>query len=343
MCKATINLASLTLLLVFSCIDISNRAAYADDQPTQQHQIIYQVNYTPLKLGQIDGGQPLIPVSLDGNQASIFLVDTGTTFSIISSELAKQMNLYLEPGVGGGGKPILWKGKQAMTTRVPVLKVGNIRFTDVALLVLDAKDISLSPSGNDAAPYQGIIGSNLLQQFAVVLDSQKLTLGLCVPGNLSEHQVKLFGMSQPHVLPMTNVDTNKWFVSAQLLNGRLKGNENLLLDTGSDGTDVSEQLGQEIGLKTQRKRGSKNAYGTQSVAISTTDQINLGDLTLRHVSLTIRPVSEELPPTLGMDILSGYRVLMDFPAKKMYLQSNTAAVPAITVSPTPAAPAPPAK
>lgn len=197
----------ITLLsLIIICSNGSR--IYADDQPTQQHQIIYQVNYTPLKIGQIDGGQPLIPVNLDGSQAATFLVDTGTTFSIISSELVKQMNLHLEPGVGGDGKPLLWKGKQAMTTRVPVLKVGNIRFTDVTLLVLDAKEISLSPDGNDVVPYQGIIGSNLLQQFAVVLDSQKLTFGFCVPGNLSEHQIRLFGMSQPYVLPMTNVDTN---------------------------------------------------------------------------------------------------------------------------------------
>ncbi len=334
MLKTTVKIVYLIALPLFVALCFNGGSVRAEGQPNQQHQLDFPVDYTPLKLGLIDGGQPLVPVNINDIQPVTFLADTGTTFSIISTKLAKQMNLTLKPGIGSDGKPILWKGKQATTTTVSVLKVGTVRFTDLLLVVLDAKDISPSPTGHDVNPYQGILGSNLLQQFAILLDTQAHKFIICVPGNLSQGQVGLAGFAYSSALPLTQINFNKWFVTARFVNSGLKGEENLLLDTGSDGTHVSDQLGKEIHLKAQRQRGSRSAYGNITVTLSTVDELDLGDLVLLNFPLSVRPVSENLPPTLGMDILSGYRVLMDFPAKKMYLQSNTAmAVPNITVGP----------
>ena len=341
------NLAFALLLTTLQCLFLNGLPAQADDPPTQAHQQLFQVNYIPSNFGPIAGsGQPLVQVAINGKQIATFLVDTGTSNSVVSTEFAKQINLPLKPAVGSAdGLPIMWEGKQAMETSVSTLRIGSsFQFTDMPLIVLDADQISLSPDERHTNPNQGILGSSVMQQYAILVDGPKHIFGLCVPGNLSQGQVSQIGFTHPYILPLTNVNNFQWYVQVQFVNGTHKGNENLLVDTGSDITNISEDLAEKLDMKVLGRKESKTAHGLVVSATTVADELSLGSLTMRTFPLVIRPALQHLPPSLGMDILSNYRVLMDFPGKKMYLQPNTAAaVPAATVSPAPAATAPPAK
>ena len=333
------------LLILLSVVPLclSPISSWAENEPTREHQQFHQMDYTPLVSDLLkSSGQPLIEVTINEKQNATFLIDTGSTGSIISTELAKQMKLSLRPAVGSENVPETWNGKQALMTNISVLRAGSILFNNVPLFVLDAKQFVLSPR-NSTRSYQGIIGINVLQQVAILLDSQKHKLVFCIPGDLYQKQVALLEITQPSVLTLTHINGLQWSIPAQFTNNGLKANEDLVVDTGADHTYVSQQLAKQVNLKVHNIQGAKTIYGIGVVAETTTDELSLGDLTLRDFPLTIQPVSGQEPPVLGMDILSGYRVLMDFPAKKMYLQPNTAAVPAVTIGPAPATTAPPAK
>lgn len=192
----------------------------------------------------------------------------------------------------------------------------------------------LAPKAPDDTRFDGIVGANLLEHFAVLVDASQHQFGLCLPGNLYLKQVADYGLTQPYIVPITKKDDGNWYVEAQVAANGMVTSENIALDTGSNTTQISDTAAQTLHLKIIGQQQQQNAYGTGIVGQASVGTLRLGNLTLFGTSVSVSPVTKNESPLLGMDILSGYRVLIDFPAKKMYLQSNTAAaVPAITIAP----------
>ena len=313
---------------------------YADDPPTQEHQTISQMDFTPAKNGTQFLGQPLVHVKLNGILNTMFLVDTGASSSIIGTSTAKKLGLRLQPAVSNNGQPITLNGhrEQATMTQVALFTIGHIQVNNATLLVLPDSNLQAG-SGN---AYDGVIGANMLEGSAILLDSQQQKFGFCLPGKLSPQQLNQIGLTHPYVLPLTS-SGDKWSVQGELTKGNSVGDEDLLLDTGSNATGISTALAEKLHLNPSGLGVQHDIYTTKVVGMGQVDTLHLGDLTLRDISITVRAASETLPSLLGMDVLSNYRILIDFPAKKMYLQPNTVAVPTITVGPAPAPTTPPAK
>ena len=59
------------------------------------------------------GGQPIVQVLLNKTQSAAFMMDTGASSCILSPDMAKRLNLKLQPGIQDNGAPYLWKGKPA--------------------------------------------------------------------------------------------------------------------------------------------------------------------------------------------------------------------------------------
>lgn len=334
------------VLAILLCLYLNSLPAQADDKPTQQHQFIYSTNYVPMKRNHRVGGQPIVQVKINGTETAAFLLDTGATFSILSHEIAKRLNLKLEPSILDNGKPFFWKGRQSSSAQFATLKIANYTIhSNFSFRLLDDQNFMLYPSASSDEPhYDGIVGVNLLQHFAVLLDAPQHRLGLCVPGNLSMQQIAQVGLAQPYVVPITKRKNGQWFVVAQLTNNGTTENEELELDTGSTFTEVSDTTAQNLHLKILEGDRTTNMYTNNAMmGASSVDTLKIGNLTLLGSAVEVSPVSERQPPLLGMNILSGYRVLMDFPGGKMYLQPNIAAIPTITIGPAPVTTAPPAR
>ncbi len=313
----------------------------ADEQPTQEHQTISQMDFTPAKNGTQFSGQPLVHVKINSVTDATFLVDTGASFSIIGTSIAKKLGLRLQPAISDNGQPVTLNGRQERTTmtQVALFAIGHIQVNNAIFLVLPDSNLQAGAG----SVYDGVIGANMLAGSAILLDSPQHKFGFCLPGVLSPQQLGQIGLAHPYVLPITT-SGGKWFVQAVLTNGSSTNNADLLVDTGSNATGISTVLAEKLHLNATGLGVQHDVYTTKVIGMGQVDILHLGDLTLRDIPITVRAASESLPSLLGMDILSGYRVLIDFPAKKMYLQPNTAAaVPAITIGPSPAPVTPPAK
>ena len=329
-------LIALPLLTTFCQI---SSLAQAQDHPTQEHQFLYSSSYTPLKRQAEAGGQPVLTATINGTQTATFMVDTGATFSILSPEIVKQFDLKTEPATLGNGKPFFWKGKQGTATSISNFKVSNVIYTTIPFRVLPDQDFILSLKAPDDTRYDGIIGTDVFEQFAVLLDPVQHKFSFCRPGNLSLHQIAQIGLVKPYIVTITKGMNGQWYSEAQITNNGVVTSESLVLDTGSNITHISDTTAQTLHLKIVGQQQQQDAYRIGMVGISSVDTLRLGDLTLSGTTVSVCPVTKNESPLLGMDILSGYRVLIDFPGKKMYLQSNTATVPTITVGPqTPSVP-----
>ena len=337
MTKANI-IRLLVLLIALLDISLGSYPAYAEDTPSQQH--LYEMKYIPAKVGQKLWGQPLVHVRLNGHLDATFLVDTGSGDSIISTDLARRLNLRLRPAVGDNGQPIFWRNDRATMTEIARFEIGPVNADNAPVLVADASTFNQIWGKVNVNTCDGVIGANMLQNSAILLDSQHHTFGFCVPGQLSSKQLQEVGLPIPYVLPMSKSDdtgNNQWHIQAQFINGSKSGNESLLLDTGSNATIVSDSLAHKAQIMAISQGKQQTLYANSAITMGRVDLIKIGDLILSSVSIGIRPVTDEQPPLLGMDILANYRVLIDFPGKKMYLQPNTPSV-TITVKPQPAPP-----
>ncbi len=315
--------------------------------PTQQHQQVFLADYFPSKRGLTVQGTPLVRVKLNGIQDAVFLVDTGTTFSVISAKMAKQMRLSLKPTLNDDGKPIIWKGKPTLMATVDS-EIGKFTFKACPLVVVEAKDFVVADAAPDNA-YDGVIGMNYLQHMALLMDNAQHKLGFCLPGALTPEQLRQTGFPEPYVIPIVQQDIG-WFAQAIFTDGGLSGTGSLLVDTGAAFSGVSLPLAQRLQLKTLGQEKQINADGTNVVSRTSVSSLVVGSLALSNVSMLVHPTPKGDPSlhvadpssSIGMDILSKYRVMLDFPGGKMYLQPLPPPVHTITIGPGAAPPPAPA-
>ena len=303
------------------------------------------MTYTPLMLGSKVLGQPLVKVRLNKTTDATFLVDTGSVTSIISGTLASQLGMHLEPAIAGDGKPFNLFKKQTLMGRVSSLAIGDVAgaqltYTDQPLIVDTENALHLGP----ASPYDGTIGANILERFALLLNPQDHTLMCIGPGNLSPARLRLFGMTNPYVLPIAqdNKTRSAWYSTIAFTNDGRTGEERLKIDTGSDRTIISGSLAKQLRLTPTDRNRVINYDGPTILDVAPVASAAFGDRTVSDFPVEYQSDPHTFStPTLGLDALSGYLILIDFPGGKLYLQPYPSTIPAITVSPAPAPAAPP--
>ena len=311
-------------------------------------QYVRSISYVPNSVDHLILGQPLVEVMLNGTTTATFLVDTGSPVSVISQSLARKLGGALSPAVDDRGRAILYNGakEQSMMTKVSEISIGQLAFNDRLMLVAEEKSFMLHPG----IPYDGVIGMSLLRSAALLLDTQRHTLTFCYPGTVGASTLAQLGFTAPCVLPLTEDEGAQW-VQARFSDHGNSGEERLMLDTGATQTHVSKQLAKQLDLTTISQQKQRGLFGDSVVDVVKIGEVRLGDLTVRNfpVAAITQPMLTKTlaaPSLLGLDILSGYRVLMDFPGGKLYLQPYPSTIPAITIGPAPTPPAtatPPAK
>lgn len=329
-------IAVVGLFLFSLCLHGSIAQTDTRTAPSKQHLI--SVSYVPDAFEQTTFGLPLVKVILNGTTSTTFLVDTGSDSSVISRSLAEKLGLPLVPAVTDAGRPYSYLGgpEQSTMGRVAKVDIGGMIFINTDMVVADEKTFMLRPG----IPYDGIIGMRLLRYVALLLDTRQHTLMFCYPGALEGPTLTRLKFTASYLLPLTE-DNGVYWIQGYFHNQDVRREERLMLDIGATNTHISGLLAKQLDLKSISKRQQRGLYGDSVVDIVKVGEVRLGDLTLRDfpvAAITKRMLTKTLaaPSLLGLDILSDYRVLMDFPAGKLYLQPHPSPIPTITIGPTPA-------
>jgi hypothetical protein len=122
-------------------------------------------------------GLPIVRASLNGGRLRRFLIDTGASYTQLTSETAKALRLR--------AAPVVTPGPQASPLSTPIyplvsVRVGAVSAADVQSCVLTGKeDVWYRSSG-----LSGALGTSFLARFQVTLDcgARRLTLG--APGEM---------------------------------------------------------------------------------------------------------------------------------------------------------------
>ena len=333
------------LVLFLLNFSLHGSIAQMDTAAASPKQHLITMSYLPNSVGTLILGQPLVQVTLNGTTIATFVVDTGTSTSVISQSLAKKLKLRLVPAVADDGKPFFFiEGReQSSMALLSGVNIGGLIFNNQEMVVAEEKAFVLHPGSS----YDGIIGMNMLRYVALLLDTRHHTFTFSYPGAVESAALTKLKFTAPYVLPLADDKGVRW-VQAQFSDHGVNAEERLMLDIGSNKTCVSSQMAKQLGLKAVDQQQEINLFGNETVDTERVGEFHLGPLTLNDLPLTVfnrkmRTKTLATPSVLGLDILSGYLVLMDFPGGKLYLQPYPSAVPTVTVGPAPATAPLPAK
>ena len=185
----------------------------------------------------------------------------------------------------------------------------------------------------------GVIGAESLANLVTLIDFPHHVVALLYPGNLTPSDLRA-GDFVPQDAVTLNPAGGVFTVSAVLENGKNKIMLNLLVDTGSPGTMIPWAQAQRLRLQGKVVHPASGSHLAELADDLTSLRFGPLSFPSRHVYFADRSFGQEIT-VLGLDVLSGYRVLLDFPAKTMYLAPENVLTPVLPASEAkPASPKP---
>jgi predicted aspartyl protease len=270
-----------------------------------------------------------VEVRLHEGPPRIFLIDTGSSLSVVSRDVALELGLKLQPRsstlVGVAGRT----GWIAAT--LPEVRLGRFLLTDQEVAV-GVKGI---PSHVGLVPMDGVLGNDVLRHFQVEVDYPGQTLRLSRPGEQAhpEHAVPLYFDGQH---PKAQVR-----ITARNSAGHTV-DQSALLDVDTGATSLLLMGPSTRGLEAV---SVPTATRLQGVGSTSPIDIEARDLSIVSAELGGRRVdgsfqaqwigaeqpphraAERMPGLLGHQILKGHRVFIDYPAKRFALTESTGSIP----------------
>gem|GEM_PF-3965920 len=271
---------------------------------------------TTLTYKPLAGGQIVLLVRLNGHTPARFILDTGTNYCMITDALAAKLRLVPQPS------PAHIDGKQAKIVTVPMLEVGTIRYPNIQMAIVPESNLYQG----FGASVDGIIGVDALLDVPVFIDFQRHIVTLFYYSPVTDHQLRSLNAGATSSLPLIDRagDLNFRCV-VELANGRRKASVSLTVDTGAETTSIPKATGRALKLNLD----VPSYYLDEIFSRTGVSDVFLSSLSFGRPGTKIKRVTVQcargavMPHSfvlsVGLDVLAHFRILLDFGAKKMYL------------------------
>ena len=279
------------------------------------------IPFTYLKYGNRNSC-PVIEVTLNGEKKAVpFLLDTGTTSTTIRQSLADRLRLSVREiattSVIGNRK------KKVKAATIDTIMVGDFPW-ELGVVVLQDKDLATI---TDIRPdIGGIIGMNVLNDYAVYIDHTKRVVWLVDAGYKSSELRDALSLQSATVIDLGG---NK---ARSLVSVSVEGEGKLMLlaDTGCETTWIAREAidHQKVPFilypssvdHENISLGRASLYQGRGVAhLRNSPAFAINPWFVSSATLP----NSEWHGLLGSDFLSKYDVVYDFPNKMMYIQERS--------------------
>jgi len=257
--------------------------------------------------------QPLlmIPAFVNGDGPHQFILDTGASTTLLSSELARKLNIEptgTKEGVTAGGKVRVELG------RATSIAVGEARISDLDVGMLDLSDLGRAVGTR----IDGDLGYNFLKHFTATIDYRSNAL------RLSQDEQQAAAVGVPFLL---GGPTKPLVLVAAMVNGQ--GPYKFAVDTGTSTTALSPELAARLGLQLSEippiSTGGGHtlkAFVTQlaSLEVGVAEANNLAVLVADFLAMLSQAVGAHLDGVLGHNFLKNFELLIDYPNDRLRLK-----------------------
>ena len=279
------------------------------------------VTEVPFQLG--GDRRPYVRVKINGRDA-IFVIDTGSGFTVMSKEAAKKFGVS-EIARGGRSQGVGGTGKfQIVYGLIKSIQVGEAKVRMVPCFIRPFHGSTDGPAEERAA---GFLGLSILSHFVTELDYKASSLRLDRSDNSQKADVP--GMT---MIPFRTTQNGLISVETTFNNNK---NLNVIVDSGASSTVVSQAAVDRLNMRDQIIKGQ-----TASVigAAGITDNVQLLFIrdcrvadqlqsNLRALVLDFGAINEtsgfEQSGILGGDFLRHFRLTIDFNRALLALQPHT--------------------
>jgi predicted aspartyl protease len=273
-------------------------------------------NSSKVKFRLAGGAQPLIllPVHVNDCGPFDFILDTGAGTSLLSTGLAKQLDVKVvgsKEGQSAGGKVAVLLGK------IDSLAVGATKLRDVDVGIVDLAHI-----GNAVgATVDGDLGYNVLKHFCVTIDYGDCQIHLDdskrVEGSSqcpqTEVPIRLAAPAKPLVL----VDVHA--------NGR--GPFQFAIDTGTSTTAITPGVARQLGVESSPVGAGTTGGAPVDFFAGSLQSFQLGDAKVNNMAVVVADffemlssaVGARLDGIVGYNFLRNYKVVIDYPSETLTL------------------------
>ena len=262
------------------------------------------------------GAQPLIllPVHVNDRGPFDFILDTGAGTSLLSSELAKQLEARVigsKEGQSAGGKV------SVSLAKVDSLAVGGIKLSDVDVGIVDLAAIGKAIG----AKIDGDLGYNFLKHFRVSIDYRDCEIRLDDPKRVesfnrdakTETPIRLASPAKPLIL----VDVHA--------NGR--GPFQFAIDTGTSTTAIAPELAKQLGVESSPAGAGTTGGAPVDFSAGSLQLFQLGGAKIDNMAVVVADfftmlnvaVGAKLDGIVGYNFLRNYKVVIDYPGETLTL------------------------
>ncbi|MEP7014736.1 MAG: retroviral-like aspartic protease family protein [Verrucomicrobiota bacterium] len=261
------------------------------------------------------GGQPLIllPVHVNGSGPFDFILDTGAGTSLVSSELAKELQLKTlgsKEGQSAGGKV------SVSLAQISSLAVGNTKLENVDVGIVDLAHIGKAIG----AKIDGDLGYNFLKYFRVTIDYIRCEIRLEDP-----KRVESFARTSTQV-PMRLASPAKPLLLVDVYaNGR--GPFQFAIDTGTSTSAITPELAKTLKVKGTPIGQGATAGAHVDVTAGSLRSFQVGGAKIDNFDVVIadffanlsQVIGAKLDGIVGYNFLRNYKVVIDYPNETLSL------------------------
>lgn len=273
---------------------------------------------TRVKFRLAGGAQPLIllPVAVNDRGPFDFILDTGAGTSLLSTELAKQLEVKIigaKEGESAGGKI------SVSLAKVDSLGVGETRLPNVDVGIVDLSHIGRTVG----ARIDGDLGYNFIKHFRITIDYRKLEMRFEDP-----KRVEYFGNAPLTAVPMRLANPAKPLILVEVhANGR--GPFQFAIDTGTSTTAITPELARQLGVNSSPIGAATTGGVHVPVTGGTLASFHVGGARIENSSVVVadfftmlsQAIGTRLDGIVGHNFLRNYTVAFDYPNATLSLFS----------------------
>lgn len=173
-------------------------------------------------------------VFINGKGPYRFLLDTAASRSMMFEHVRAQL------GIGAAGeKPLTVYGMQNVGTAVPVVA------KDVRLANETIRDLPMGVLPDDSDPADGLLGMDVLSNYLMVLDRNRLQMRLLTPDDGESADFRNWPSLSLTRRPVNDATASLWLMRANVSGVSVTS----LLDMGSGMTILNWNVAEQLGLK----------------------------------------------------------------------------------------------